>query len=152
MADTTQFYEQYENDLELLELVTEEKKIPNLSYINKQFRKLAFTLHPDRKGGNTESMQNLTEAFQRLSNYVRENGICDKDEENINNNLREFFEKFNDIQQNINSTTIFVENELTREWESVLSSSFGPPDSIPMGKNGLSLSRIIKRLQSVYGQ
>merc|ERR1719186_1173822 len=79
-------------------------------------------------------MQNLTQSFQRLSKYVREHAECDKNDEKINNDLRDFFVKFNDIQHNTNSTTIFLENKFSKEWENVLTSSFGLPVNTPTGK------------------
>ena len=136
MAKYTEFYQ----DLSVLGFSTDQHdsanwKQPNLKVVNSHFRKMAFKLHPDKPTGDTESMKTLSEAFFRLSNYIRETTVIqDEGDEAENSRLKEFFNKFNDIQNNINSTTIFLENKYSSEWESILCASYGSPILSKTGK------------------
>ena len=112
------FYPEFEADINLLQLSSTDH-LPTLKEVNSQFRKIALTTHPDREGGDSDRMKILSQAFQRLSTYISENTNCDKTDAEENKCMRDFFKKFNDIQYNTSSTTIFLENKRTEVWDSV---------------------------------
>ena len=126
-------YTELESDLSLLELDGNPETLPTLKILNSRFRKLALKFHPD-KGGDTAMMQQLSQAFQRLSTYISENTNCDQADKDENSCLREFFQKFNNIQLNTQSTTIFLENKFTEAWNTILTGRYGSPVISNTGK------------------
>ena len=126
------YYKQYEHDLQILGLTNE--KLPKLKEISAQYRKLSLKRHPD-KGGLKEDFQKLTESFHRLSAFVASYKDQVFDPNDIEENeLRNFFCKYNVINENKGSTTILLENGREAQWESVLIASYGAPTITPTGK------------------
>ena len=78
----------------------------------KMWRKSARVCHPD-KGGNTAEFQRLQEAFEKVSEMIKElsknKPTDDGDEEELF--AIKVFNEFNSKRENTNSFTIFIENE-----------------------------------------
>ena len=131
MAHTGQKYPEYQSDIQTLGLKIDLNSLPKLKHINSQYRQESRKCHPDKSGGSKEDFQNLNKAFIRLSTFIAKLPNDDDDDENKddeeNVRLREFFQKFNDIKQNIASHTIFLENKFSDQWEEVLTNHYKKP-------------------------
>ena len=126
MAPTTDKYPEYQSDLDVMGLKLDQRVFPKLKTVNSQYRKESLKRHPD-KGGEKEDFQKLNKAFIRLSTFIAQLPNDDDEDDDENDQLKEFFRKFNDIKINIASHTIFLENKFTSQWEEVLTKNYGPP-------------------------
>ena len=129
------YYKEYEHDIQILGLNNNNNKLPKLTEISAQYRKLSLKRHPD-KGGKKEEFQELSQAFHRLSAFVAAHKEAIFDPEDYEENeLRSFFCKYNVINENKGSTTILLENGRESQWESILTATYGSPTTTPTGKS-----------------
>ena len=106
------FYSEFTEDLDLLD----KRSTPSLKQVNLQYRKIALVKHPD-KGGEKESFQALSQSYLKLSTFLanlEDTEIDSNDTEE--NELKQFFQKYNVIIENTGSTTIMLENGRETEW------------------------------------
>ena len=114
-----------QDDLLILEINDVPLKDLNIQLVKTAFYKRALVRHPD-KGGSKEGFQELQDSYQNILQYLLEH----LDNENLNSDehfLKDLFEKFNFPQENNQSFTIRVENELADIWEETLSVLYSDP-------------------------
>ena len=85
------------------------------------WRKSARICHPD-KGGDTAVFQRLQEAFEKVGEIIKELNKNEPTDEGDEEELFSIkvFNEFNFKKENTNSFTIYVENERTNDWNSVI--------------------------------
>ena len=125
-ANTTT-YPQYLNDLDTLDLSNED--FITLAVVTKKYKSLSLLLHPDKNPQNvqkhTDLFQELNSSYRRLFDHIHKN--IDKtqiDGEELN--LYEYYNLHNIVKENRNSVTVTIENSRAKQWETTMTSLFGP--------------------------
>ena len=124
-------YPQYLNDLATLDLSSE--SLITLAIVTKKYKLLSLQLHPDKNPQNvqkhTEMFQELNSSYRRLFEHIHKN--TDKtqiDGEELN--LYEYYNLHNIVKENRNSVTVTIENNRANQWETTLTSLFGPATDV----------------------
>ena len=127
-------YQLFDADLEVMEL-SESKSTLTLTLLKDKYLRLARVLHPDKnppgeKDKFTALFQELFNSYSRLSVYVTKiTDVNDIESESEEAYLYECFSKCNIVIDNIGSTTVLVENHLARQWNDVLTATYGLPST-----------------------
>ena len=104
---------------ELKRLNVEDDEEVTAKMLNSKFKKKALRVHPDKTGdANDEEFKNLLKDFNTCMEAL--GLIVKEEEEKENNDMAEFFAKNNVSKENMNSYTVLLENEKTKEWNEVL--------------------------------
>ena len=97
-----------------------------MNIIASQYKKMALIKHPDKKGGKKEDFQELLAAYEKLGHIVIETTQDDPNDAE-ETNAREIFKKYNFAKENIDSITIFIETNMVKHWDEVLTENYGAP-------------------------
>ena len=92
--------------------------------------------HPD-KGGTKEAFQELSDAYQKLGNFIKDLPQEDPDDYE-ETNARDAFNNMNFTKENIASFTVFIQSNMVKYWEVVLTEKFEEPidrTEVETGKN-----------------
>ena len=104
-------------------------KVPRLTDIQKQFRRLSLLKHPDKNHDRiaeaTEEFQELLDAYQVAGDAASETNLEEEDGEEVI--ARKVFQQFqfNSVKVNSFSVTIKTEKKLNSIWIDVLTSNLG---------------------------
>ena len=120
-------YPQYLNDLNTLDLSSTDTI--TLAVVTKKYKSMSLLLHPDKNPQNvqkhTDLFQELNSSYRRLIDHIHKN--IDKtqiDGEELN--LYEYYNLHNIVKENRTSVTVNIENERENQWETTMTSLFGP--------------------------
>ena len=104
-------------------------KVPRLTDIQKQFRRLSLLKHPDKNPDRiaeaTEEFQELLDAYQVAGDAASETNLEEEDGEEVI--ARKVFQQFqlNSVKVNSSSVTIKTEKKLNSIWIDVLTCNLG---------------------------
>ena len=102
------------------------QEVPTIKVVFRMWRITARKCHPDKPGGNKEEFQKVQNSLHKAGEIIKEITKSDvvviDDEEII---ARKLFEEVNKKKENTNSYTIFIEEERTFDWNSVLTGIYG---------------------------
>ena len=87
---------------------------------------MSLIKHPDKKGGTKEDFQELNAAYEKLGGIIGDTPQEDPNDEE-ETCARQLFMNFNFAKENIYSITIFIETNMVKLWEEVLTNKFGAP-------------------------
>ena len=102
--------------------------------LTKKYQKLAMLHHPDKLGGDgdQEFVKEISAAYLLVGNYLEEHWKEDSNREGFDFEeevARKTFHQFqsSNIQQNMKSFTIQIENSLSFTWDKILTKHYGTP-------------------------
>ena len=111
--------------MKILGFVNPEMSDLKMKTITSQYRRMSLIKHPD-KGGRKEDFQELNRAYEKLGKIINKTPQEDPDDKE-ETNARDLFKTFNFSKENVESITIFIETNMVKHWETVLTEKFGDP-------------------------
>ena len=124
-----QEYSEYQINQDLATLDIEEGCSFTLKFLTGKFKNLARIQHPDKKGGSKEAFQKLKNAYDRLSDMLRD-GQGEEDD----NYESEFFKKSNFPLERKTSFVVILENKFANNWEYTLKDIYSEGKALDNGK------------------
>ena len=123
-----QEYSEYQINQDLATLDIEEGCSFTLKFLTGKFKNLAQIQHPAKKGGSKEAFQKLKNAYDRLSDMLRDGQGEDDD-----NYESEFFKKSNFPLERKTSFVVILENKFANNWEYTLKDIYSEGKALDNG-------------------
>ena len=118
-------------DLENLGIDSDKLTTLTLGEVVAAWRKAAIRTHPDKVGKEfTSAFQELSQSYENVLKYVHSHrSEPNVVSENVDDDAftKDNFENMNFPQENKDSFTVFVQNELADLWQESLEKSYGIP-------------------------